>query len=227
MDPGTFSQLGRDLRSELWSLVMYPWTTGTEKVVQKPSTQICWPSAPRWTKLNWFVARWIYNAPPQGVSGPEVVPYAHFFIRSQRSRWCMSLEIMFAVLRMRWKHHKSKDRNFLHRSYTPKKISAPKKKWKKTKKIKFQKKMTKHFRRFWSIFDRKKMCVENIFWHRKCCPLFWILCRHFFEKKISSQFFLIPKKYFFSELRKKIGYVFDVKISNPSIYDVFSAFWAL
>ena len=31
------------------------------------------------------------------------------------------------VLKTRWKYHKSRDHNFLHRSYTSKKISAPKK----------------------------------------------------------------------------------------------------
>jgi hypothetical protein len=31
------------------------------------------------------------------------------------------------VLKTRWKHHKSRDHNFLHRSYTPQKISALKK----------------------------------------------------------------------------------------------------
>ena len=183
MDPGTSSQLGRDLRSELWSLVMYPWTTGTEKVVQKPSTQICWPSAPRWTKLNWFVARWIYNAPPQGVSGPEVVPYAHFFIRSQRSRWCMSLEIMFAVLRMRWKHHKSKDRNFLHRSYTPKKISAPKKKSKKNGKKSNFKKNDETFSKILVDFWSKKNLCRKYFLTPKMLSTFLDFVSTFFRKK--------------------------------------------
>ena len=36
-----------------------------------------------------------------------------------------ALEIVFAVLKTCWKHHKSKDHKFLHRSYTPKKFSTP------------------------------------------------------------------------------------------------------
>ena len=62
--------------------------------------------------------------------------------------------------------------------------------------------------------------------------IFWILVRidrfrrYFSSCKQKSKFFS-AKKIFFSELRKKFGYVFDVKISNLSIYDVFSAFWAL
>ena len=38
-----------------------------------------------------------------------------------------ALEIMFTVHETCWKHHKSKDNNFLHRSYTPKQFSTPKK----------------------------------------------------------------------------------------------------
>ena len=36
-------------------------------------------------------------------------------------------EIVFAVLKTHWKHHKRKDQNILHRSYTQKEFSTPKK----------------------------------------------------------------------------------------------------
>ena len=56
----------------------------------------------------------------------------------------------------------------------------------------------------------------NISANRPFSPLFFVL-----QTKI--KILLVRKKIFFSELRKKIGYVFDVKISNLSIYDVFRA----
>ena len=40
-------------------------------------------------------------------------------------------------------------------------------------------------------------------------------------------FFLSEKKYIFFGVGKKIGYIFEVKNSNLSNYEVFSAFWAL
>ena len=49
----------------------------------------------------------------------------------------------------------------------------------------------------------------------------------YFHQNLKKYFFGVRKKIFFSELRKKFGYIFEVKNSNLSNYDVFSAFWAL
>ena len=46
-------------------------------------------------------------------------------------------------------------------------------------------------------------------------------------QKFPEFFWTRKKKLFFSELRNFLGYSFDVKIYNLSIYDVFRAFWAL
>ena len=43
----------------------------------------------------------------------------------------------------------------------------------------------------------------------------------------SRTFFLISKKYFFSELKKKVGYSFDVEFRDLSIADVFRVIRAL
>ena len=47
------------------------------------------------------------------------------------------------------------------------------------------------------------------------------------SEKLRKIFWSSSKKYFLSELRKKFGYSFDVKIHDLSIYDVFRTIWAL
>ena len=65
---------------------------------------------------------------------------------------------------------------------------------------------------------------------RFCHFRFW--SNFFFQKYVFQKcFFDRPKKIgffleFFSELRKKCWYSFDVENSDLSIYEVFSAFWA-
>ena len=50
--------------------------------------------------------------------------------------------------------------------------------------------------------------------------------RKIFGWKNFHFFFELGKEIFFSELRKNVGYSFDVKFSDLSIYDVFGAFGA-
>ena len=73
--------------------------------------------------------RWGVNhsALPQGLNA-IALRISRRKIRSQRSRVCTfdSMKIVFVVLKPSWKHHKSKDWNFLHRMYTPQKIQLRK-----------------------------------------------------------------------------------------------------
>ena len=80
------------------------------------------------------------------------------------------------------------------------------------------------------IKNRKFQIFENLDFFENLTNFdFWSdFSRKFFSSKknrkmFSSEIFLI----FFSELRKFLGYSFDVEFSPLSIYDVFSVFWAL
>ena len=133
-----------------------------------------------------------------------------------------------------WKHHKSKDRDFLHRSYTAKIFPTPKRKnfgAKKNRRKKFRQKITEKMENFkksekWKISNLKKSQIWKknqkssffnflIFRGKKCVIFF----RTFFSKK----FFRFRKKIFFFGAGFFFGYSFDVKIHDLSIYEVFRA----
>ena len=110
------------------------------------------------------------------------------------------------------KRHKSKDWNFLHRNYIPKFFSTPTKNIFSSSILKIKIKLTK-------VENDQKSSRESLM------ILDWIF-DHF---QLLSVFFKgsSSKKYFLSELRKKLGYSFDVESSNLLIYDVFNTFWTL
>ena len=66
-------------------------------------------------------------------------------------------------------------------------------------------------------------------YHTEVLSRCWFFFRFLkmFDFFSSEVFFLISKKYFFSELKKKVGYSFDVKKCDLSIADVFRAIRAL
>ena len=143
------------------------------------------------------------------------------------------LEIIFAVLQTLWKHHKSKDQTILHRSYTQKKFSAPKKYFFRARRKKFRKKVgRKKFRKkidLKNVETRKcQKCQKSIFDIFDIFEFQHFSDRFFFEIFFGQLFFEIffveLEKNIFSELRIFFGYSFDVKLSDLSIYDVFRAF---
>ena len=127
------------------------------------------------------------------------------------------------MLKTRWKPHKSKDHNFLRRSYTQFFLSTPKKIFfVSLEKKSFWKKYffspQKHFRSKWSKSGDLRFFSFEIF----DAKIF-----RFWTEKFSDFFFEWEKNYFFSELRFFFGYSFDVKRCDLSIYDVSRAFWVL
>ena len=88
---------------------------------------------------------------------------------------------------------------------------------------------------FFEIFSKHKK-VKNFQW--KIIKCLWFFIENFWLflcfEKISKNFHFFftfffdrSQKNYFSELKKKVDYRFDVKNWYLSIYDVFSAFWAL
>ena len=120
------------------------------------------------------------------------------------------------VLETPWKHHKSRDHNFLHRSYTPQKKSAPKKYFCSDSKKSFSEIFENHRQKF-----SKSQNVgfwKSRFWSQKNVDFF----RRFLIIK-KNIFFRSVDPIFFSKLEKNLGYSFDVKNYILSIYDVFRA----
>ena len=72
--------------------------------------------------------------------------------------------------------------------------------------------------------NRKKIgkILENVNQKINIFQYFADFFRFFFEKR----FLISTKKYFLSELKKNLGYSFDVESSNLSIYEVFRVFLA-
>ena len=122
---------------------------------------------------------------------------------------------MVRVPRTRWKPHKPKERTFLHRSYTPKKIPTSKKNWGRSIGFFSDQKSTKKNRHF---LVTKIMIVEV-----RHFSILKIFADDF--RKFSKTFFLSPnKKKFFSKLKIFLGYSFDVKNCVLFIYEVSRAF---
>ena len=139
--------------------------------------------------------------------------------KPMRGKLCNPFDGGVRVPKTRWKHHKSQDLTFLHRSYTQLFFS------------------TQKTNIFWSIekISNKKLGIFSknykkstfsmkILWFPIDIFMFFHFSKNFTFFKI---FFRSIKKYLFSELKKKVGYSFDVEKVDLPIYDVFSAFWAL
>ena len=120
------------------------------------------------------------------------------------------------VSRTPWKPHKSKDNNFLHRSCIPKKNLN-------SEKIYFFSNLDRRFFFFRSKnFNQKSTFFDSIFGWK-----FFDLRKNIFFEKFFFHRFEVGKKYFFSELRNFLGYSFDVKNCDLSIYEVSRVFWTL
>ena len=140
------------------------------------------------------------------------------------------LETISAVLQTLWKHHKSKDRTFLHQSCTQKCFLNSEKIFFRLQKKSFffGEKNLKNLKCCSKIqILKKSTIVDNFRVFEKCSifsksDFFWI----FFEKLFFGFFLKLEKHYCFSELRKLLEHSFDVKISDLWIHDVFGAFWA-
>ena len=132
----------------------------------------------------------------------------HFQIMQKNVTW---LENTFVGTGWSWKPHKSKEHNFLHRNYTPKFFSTPKKNLKffRSKKMfdffsskKFSRKIRPKIKNF--RFSGK---IENLTF-----SIFGrIFFRIFFRRKFSGFFLIENFPDFFSELRYFFEYSFDVK----------------
>ena len=134
----------------------------------------------------------------------------------------VALETIFAVLQTLWKHHNSKEHKFLHRNYIQIFFSTPTK-------------MFFRVQNFWIFFlnffehNLKKTEIENDHFLKSENDDFWnrILKKFrifvtFFPKNIFSKNEL--EKIFFRSWEFSLGYSFDVKKYNLSIYEVFRAF---
>ena len=113
-----------------------------------------------------------------------------------------------------WKPHKWKEHNFLHRKYTPNIFSTPKKSQHFSIEKKNREKSDKKSKKY--IFEK------IIFFENLKILIFGLIFAIFFRRKNRGEI----DRHFFSELRKIVGYNFDVKLSDLSIYDVFRAFGA-
>ena len=114
-----------------------------------------------------------------------------------------------------WKPHKSKDLEFLHRSYTPTFFSTLKKKYNF-----FDSKKILTF--FWKNFGPKKFghFSTSKSWTFWCWKMSDFFCPKHFQKKFN--FFWNRKNCnFFRSWKKKLGYSFDAEIRDLSIYGVF------
>ena len=145
------------------------------------------------------------------------------------------------MLRTCCKPRKSKDWKILHRNYTPKIFSTPKKTifFFRIGKLFFWKfwkfSNPKFSRKYFSDFDKNfvKLFFYELFFSDFDLKIFMI-----FDKKNLGKFAFLKimkflEKYFSrcekksSEFRFFLGYSFDVECSNLSIYEVCSTFWAL
>ena len=101
-----------------------------------------------------------------------------------------------------WKHHKSKDRDFLHRSYTAKIFPTPKRNFLELKKIEEKNSSKNHrkngkFQKIWKMKNLKSEKNQkssffnfSIFRGKKCVIFFRTFFFHeFFFKKIDGIFF--------------------------------------
>ena len=106
--------------------------------------------------------------------------------------------LVFAVLKTRWKPHKSKDRNFLHRSYTNIFFSTPKKFQKKNRKKLFFGRSKKHFwKKNWEKSSTK---IENDkIWNSKLADFRRQKHEIFWGWTFSGKFF-VPKKIIFGNI---------------------------
>ena len=80
------------------------------------------------------------------------------------------------------------------------------------------------FIKFSSFFGHPLHILGGIPGMRRQNALYIEGCRPKMLEKIRNAFLSSPKKYFLLELRKILGYSFDVKNYYLSIYDVFRAF---
>ena len=151
-----------------------------------------------------------------------------FLIHLSLEHFGWAHKIVFAMLKTFWKPHKSKGLNFLHRNCTQFFFSTPKnifseidrkKKWQK--KVEFFEKKSKIWKNQQFSMKIIWFFIENV-WHFSFFD-FFSKCLLF----VFTFFFDRSQKKYFSELKNKIEYSFDVKNWDLSIYDVFSAFWAL
>ena len=80
-----------------------------------------------------------------------------------------------------------------------------------------------------NMFSEKseKVKILRFAGNLKIFDVFQIFQKKNVRQKNFDFFFDREKKYFFSELRKKIGYSFDAELSELSIYEVFKAIRAL
>ena len=136
------------------------------------------------------------------------------------------LENAFAGPGWTWKHKKWKDQKFLHRNYIPKIFST----LRKNKILLDQKSFRKIFKKSWSEKKspaKSKKCQNAKilkFWNFDILAFFDFAGEIFSDQfflKIFRKFFDQAKFYFFSELRKFLGYSFDVKFSNLFIFYAF------
>ena len=136
------------------------------------------------------------------------------------------LEIIFAVLQTLWKHHKSKDQTILHRSYTQKKISTPKKIYffrvqKKSKTFR------KFFgRKFFDFFELEKKYffseLRNVFGYSFDVKLSELLIYDVFRAfGVRQIWFPVPTRYCEGTKTCSISRVFSILMRNQPFSPLF------
>ena len=122
-----------------------------------------------------------------------------------------------------WKHQQSRDHTFLHRNYTQLFFSTPKNKFSEVDRKKSEKKSknVKNLNFQWKI-------IKIIYGFLLKISTFLIFRKFFdFFPNFFHFFFRSTSENLFFGVEKKVEFSFDVTNWDPSIYDVFSTFWAL